>query len=84
MSDGDLRADLDDAIGRDLEVGRRVLRAARQRHEQPVLPPGISDFGVGFRLRRDRKNDVAPMSMLRSLRRQSSRIFGTLGVSMKP
>ena len=45
---------------------------------------GISDLMVVFSDRRDRKNDVAEMSMLRSLRRQCSRIFGTLGVSMKP
>ena len=37
-SDGDLGADLDHAVGGDLEVRRRVLRAARQRHEQPILP----------------------------------------------
>ena len=45
---------------------------------------GNSDFGVLRSERRDRKNDVAPMSMLQSLRRACSRIFGTLGVSMKP
>src|SRR5262249_56138648 len=45
---------------------------------------GISDLRVVLSERRDRKKDVADMSMLRSLRRQWSMILGTLGVSMKP
>ena len=39
-SDLHLRADLDNAIGRYLEVGCGVLSAARKGHEQPVLPNG--------------------------------------------
>ena len=45
---------------------------------------GISDLLVTRSERRDRKNDVELISILQSLRRQCSSIFGTLGVSMKP
>src|SRR5262249_15002374 len=37
-SDGNLRADLDHATGRNLEKVRRVARRAGQRNEQPILP----------------------------------------------
>ena len=48
-------------------VASSALRASAMNSRS--CQRGISDFGVGFSERRDRKNEVAPMSMLRSLRR---------------
>ena len=37
-SDGDLGSNLDDAIGRDLEIRGRILGARREEYEQALLP----------------------------------------------
>src|SRR6185312_1713553 len=69
---GDLRADFDDALGGNLEEGRRIVRGLCEPDEQAVLPARHPRMRRGFqrtaREKKRRRHDVEGPAELSCLR----------------
>ena len=75
----DLRADLDHAVGGELEIARRIVGIPRKNDEQPVLPARHVRARVGpYRAPRQ---EVDMMSKLNPSFRARASVFGIFGVS---